>query len=86
MTPRDEWENFGIWSASGLSRVLELLASLGARTEVYPELLPEDRLRSWHAWDSNFPEPHKGFHLYIHRDDLDKVGDQIIVLFPERKF
>jgi hypothetical protein len=86
MTPHDDWENFGIWSASGLAKALELLTSLGARTEVYPEILSEDRLRSWHAWDSESSEPHKGFHLYIHRNDLGKVGDQIIVMFPERKF
>ena len=41
MTPHDDWENFGIWSASKLAKVQKLLASLGARTEVYPDSLPE---------------------------------------------
>jgi len=86
MTPHDDWENFGIWSASKLAKVEKLLASLGARTEVYPDSLSEDRLKNWKAWDADSPEPNKCFHLYIHRNDLAKVGDKIVLMFPERKF
>lgn len=86
MTSVDPWVNFGLWSLAGIRKVSDLLASLGVRFEVqeYPET--EQRFKEWCAWDENSTQPTVGFHLWIHQDDLDTVGDKIVVTFPEIKF
>jgi hypothetical protein len=77
---------FGIWSESDIGQVSGLLRSLGARFEQVQERLTEDVLREWCAWDRSAGDPYVGYHLWIHSDDLAKVGDHIIERFPERKF
>jgi hypothetical protein len=77
---------FGVWSAAQAARVSELLDSLGVRYEFVIEEQSEERLRAWSAWDSTSSKPNDGYELYIHSDDLGKVGTRIVELYPERKF
>jgi hypothetical protein len=81
----DPWVYFGCWSAADMSKVSSLLVSLGVRTEVHTHDTTEEQLRRWLAWDETSAHPNTGFHLWIHREDLPKVGDKIVVMFPERK-
>jgi hypothetical protein len=77
---------FGGWSAAKAARVSELLDSLGVRYEFVIEVQSEERLRAWIAWDLTAANPHEGHELWIHDDDIDKVGTRIVEMYPERKF
>jgi hypothetical protein len=77
---------FGVWSAAQAARISELLESLGVRYEFVVEVQSEERLREWTAWDPAATNPHEGHELWIHADDLDKVGTRIVEMYPERKF
>ena len=77
---------FGVWSAEQAARVSELLQSLGVRYEFVIEVQSEERLRDWTAWDPAAANPHEGHELFIHDDDLEKVGTRIVEMCPERKF
>jgi len=82
----DPWVNFGLWSWVDVRRALDLLASLGVRFDVQANPETGEVLREWCAWDENSTHPTLGFQLWIHQDDIEKVGDKIVVMFPERKF
>lgn len=77
---------FGVWSAAHAARLCELLESLGVRYEFVVHAQSEERLRDWTAWDSTAANPHDGHELFIHSDDLGKVGTRIVEMYPERKF
>jgi hypothetical protein len=77
---------FGLWSAAKAARVSELLDSLGVRYEFVIREVSEDVLRAYLAWDPTSVNPCEGHDLYIHHDDLEKVGTRIVELYPERKF
>jgi hypothetical protein len=77
---------FGVWSTAQAARVSELLKSLGVRYEFIIEEQSEERLREWTAWDPTSASPREGHELFIHSDDLDKVGTRIVEMYPERKF
>ena len=77
---------FGLWSAKDIRRVSDLLTSLGVRSQIGETETTQDVLENWHAWDSASPKPYVGYNLWIHDDDLEKVGDHIVMMFPERKF
>jgi hypothetical protein len=76
---------FGVWSAAQAARVSDLLDSLGVRYEFAIEEQSEERLRASTAWDSASANPHSGHELFIHDDDIEKVGTRLVELFPERK-
>ena len=77
----------GLWSKRKVDQATVLLDSLGVRYEVLPEEgLDQARLENWCAWDPTNQNPHTGFHLDIWSEDLSKVGDKIVEMFPERKF
>ena len=79
--------NFGLWSERKLDEVTALLDRLDVRYEVTQETdLSQDRLESWCAWDAEADNPHIGFHLDIWTEDLPKVGNRIVEIFPERRF
>jgi hypothetical protein len=78
--------HFGVYSAEQASRVSELFETLGVRYEFVIEEQSEERLRAWTAWDPKAKNPHAGHELYIHDEDLDKVGAKIVKMYPERKF
>jgi len=77
---------FGVYSAAQAARLSDVLESLGVRYEFVPEEQDEERLRAWTAWDPTAAKPHEGHELFIHSDDLDKVGTRIVEMYPERKF
>ena len=77
---------FGVWSTAQAARVSDLLDSLGVRYEYSIEEQSEERLRAWTAWDPASANPHQGHELFIHHDDLEKVGTRIVELYPERSF
>jgi hypothetical protein len=77
---------FGVYSAAQAARVSELLLSLGARFEFVRQEQDEARLKAWTAWDPTASNPREGHELFIHSDDLDKVGTAIVEMYPERKF
>jgi hypothetical protein len=77
---------FGVFSASQAARVSELLNSLGLRFEFVRQEQDEERLRAWTARDASASNPREGHELFIHSDDLDKVGTKIVDMYPERKF
>jgi hypothetical protein len=77
---------FGVYSASQVARVSELLESLGVRFEFVRQEQDEERLKAWTAWDPNASNPREGHELFIHSDDLDTVGTKIADMYPERKF
>ena len=77
---------FGVYSASQAARVSELLERLSVRFEFRREEQSEERLREWTAWDPEASNPREGHELYVHSDDLDKVGTKIVDMYPERKF
>ncbi len=77
---------FGVYSASQAARVSELLKSLGVRFELVREEQDEERLKAWTAGDPAATNPREGHELFIHSDDLDKVGTRIVEMFSERKF
>jgi hypothetical protein len=77
---------FGVYSASQAARVAELLDTLGVRYEFIREDQDEEQLKAWTAWDPAASNPREGHELFIHSDDLDKVGTKIVEMYPERKF
>jgi hypothetical protein len=77
---------FGVWSTAQAARVSELLEGLGVRYEFVTGVQSEARLREWTAWDPAAANPHEGHELWIHTDDLDKVGTRVVEMYPERKF
>jgi hypothetical protein len=77
---------FGVFSASQAARVSELLDALGIRYEFVRQDEDEKRLRAWTAWDPTASKPREGHELFIHSDDVDRVGSKIIEMYPERKF
>jgi hypothetical protein len=76
----------GLWSAAGISEVCELLRSLDARFYRVASRYPEDDLRNWCAWDPSAADPYVGYDLWVHSNDLEKVGTRIVDRFPERQF
>ena len=76
---------FGVWSAAQAARVSDLLDGLGVRYEFIIEEQSEERLRAWTAWDPAGTDPHAGHELFIHDDDIEKIGTRIVELFPERR-
>jgi|GEM_PF-5633634 len=77
---------FGVWSGAQAARVSELLESLGVKYQFVVQVQSEERLREWTAWDPAAVNAHEGHELWIHDDDLDKVGTRIVEMYPERKF
>ena len=77
---------FGLWSAKDIRRVCDLLNSIGVRFQTGETETTQDLLQEWQAWDPASTKPHTGYDLWIHNDDLEKVGDQIVTMFPERNF
>ena len=77
---------FGAYSASQAGRVSRLLNNLSVRYEFIRQEQNEERLKAWAAWDPSAAKPHEGHELFIHSDDLDKVGTKIVEMYPEKKF
>jgi len=77
---------FGLWSAGDIRKVADLLKSLGVRFKVSEFITTEEVLKGWRAWDPMSSLPYSGFDLWIDGVDIPIVGDQIVVMFPERKF
>jgi hypothetical protein len=73
---------FGVYSETQAARLAELLESLGVRYKFTLEDQDEERLRAWKAWDPTVSKPHEGHELYIHDDDLVKVGTRIVEMYP----
>lgn len=84
--PDDPWAYFGKWSAAGIVKVTNILDSLGVRFEVNDCVDSEEVLRDWCAWDETSSNPNAAFNLWVHEGDRLKLGDKIVVMFPERKF
>ena len=82
----DPWTYFGLWGERDVKKASTLLTSLGVRFEIFDQHETEKRLKDWCAWDPTSTNPNTGFNLYIHDEDLDKVGYKIVEMFPERKF
>jgi len=82
----DPWTYFGLWSGRDIQKVSVLLTSIEARFETFQRDETEERLKDWCAWDPAASNPNTGFDLYIHDEDLEKVGYKIVEMFPERKF
>ncbi len=76
---------FGAYSASQAEQISELLERLSVRFEFVRQQQDEERLRAWRAWDPAASNPREGHELFIHSDDLDKVGTKIAEMFPERR-
>ncbi len=77
---------FGVWSKAQADTLSQLLSTLDVRFEFIIEAQSEERLRAWNAWDPTNSNPFQGYELFIHKDDLDKVGTHIVDLYPDRKF
>jgi hypothetical protein len=77
---------FGVWSADKLAQVSDLLRSLGVRFYNTEDRYEQNVLQEWCAWDPSAADPYLGYDLWIHSDDLEKVGYKIVDKFPERKF
>ena len=77
---------FGVFSASQAARVSQLLETLGVRFEFVRQEQDEERLKTWTAWDPTASNPREGHELFIHSDDLNRVGTNIVDMYPERKF
>ena len=77
---------FGVYSAAQAARVSNLLEKLGVRYEFICEEQDEEQLRACTAWDPIATKPNEGHELFIHSDDLDKVGTKIVEMYPERRF
>jgi hypothetical protein len=75
-----------VYSAAQAARLSDLLESLDVRYEFVIEEQSEERLRDWTAWDPTAAKQREGHELFIHSDDLDKVGTKILEIYPERKF
>ena len=73
---------FGVFSVSQAARVSELLESLGIRFEFVREEQDEEKLKAWKAWEPSASNPREGHELFIHSDDLDKVGTKIVDMSP----
>lgn len=77
---------FGLWSNAKYFEVASLLKSLSVRFYRVEAQYDEAHLREWFAWDPTSASPYTGQELFIHSDDLEKVGSKIVEKFPERKF
>jgi hypothetical protein len=77
---------FGVWSYRDIKTVSDLLNALEVRFEINEYETTQEVLEEWHAWDPTSQQPNIGFDLWINWDDLPKVGDKIVIMFPERKF
>jgi hypothetical protein len=78
--------NFGTWSAKDARRCADLLDSLGVRFKIYEREETQDVLENWHAWDPSSSTPLIGHLIWVHEEDRAKVGDNLVNMFPERKF
>ncbi len=77
---------FGLWSATDVQKVSDLLSRLDVRFETNEFVATEEVLKEWRAWDANSPKPNAGFDRWIYSDDLHRIGDRLVDMFPERKF
>jgi hypothetical protein len=77
---------FGLYSPNQRARATDLLARIGVRFEFVQVKETEDRLRSWTAWDESSASSQTGYELFIRSADLERLGTQLVDLFPERKF
>lgn len=82
----DPWTYFGIWSVRDSRRVSGLLDSLSVRFQFTDFEATQEILEEWHAWDSLSSNPNTAVDLWIHDEDVAKVGHRIVTEFPERKF
>jgi hypothetical protein len=69
---------FGLWSLAAISEAANLLRSLGVRFYRIEVRYSQEHLREWCAWDSSAADPYIGYELYVHSDDLPKVGARIV--------
>jgi hypothetical protein len=77
---------FGLWSATKIKQVTDLLRDLDVKFEVTENPTTQEMLREWCAWDPTAANPTVGFDLWISHVDIPKVGTKIVEAFPERKF
>jgi hypothetical protein len=77
---------FGLWPAKDVRKVSDILTPLGVRFKFDQYETTEEVLKAWCAWDASAQNPNLGFDLWIHHDDVAKVGSKIVEIFPERKF
>ena len=77
---------FGLYSANQRAKASDLLTRLGVRFEFIQVEETEERLRSWTAWDGSSATTRTGYELFIRSADMDRLGTQLVDLFPERKF
>lgn len=82
----DRWTSFGAWSKKDILKVLQDLEPLRIRHQTIVDHQDEEYLRRWYSWDLETEDPSLCFHLYIHDDDVDLVGDFFIIRFPEREY
>ena len=81
-----ETSYFGLWSAKKLKMATDLLQSLGVRYEVSEYQTTTEILQDWEAFDPEAATTNVGWDLFIYSADLDKVGQKLVEMFPERKF
>jgi hypothetical protein len=77
---------FDVFSASQAAHISQLLEALNVRFKFVREEHDEERLKTWTAWDPTASNPREGHELFIHSDDLGRVGSKIVDMYPERKF
>ena len=82
----DPWTYFGLWPSDQIKVVSELLNSLSARYEIKVTKETEEDMKNWEVWNPLLADPFLGHYLWIHDEDLEKVGDFIVKLFPYRKY
>ena len=77
---------FGLWSATKIRQVTDLLRGLDVRFQVTEHPTTQEVLENWCAWDPTAANPTVGFDLWISSADLTKAGTKIVEAFPDRKF
>lgn len=81
----EDWVTyFGVYSATQMARVSELLNGLGVRYDVWAVEETEERLKAWSAWDADAPDPHQAHALFVYSGDVGKVGTHLIEMYPEK--
>ncbi len=82
----DPWTFFGTWSLKDKLVVESILNRLEVNFHVTESAEGEEILRGWYAWDPEAENPHMGYHVWVHNDDIHKIGNELKDNFPEREY
>jgi len=80
----DPWTFSGTWSLKDKIVVESILAGLNVKFHVTESPEDEKLLQNWSAWDPEAENPNVGYGVWVHNDDIRKIGNELLDRFPEK--